>query len=324
MQHGVARREFLLGLGALAAATAVPSLASEEMGASKRLYPPMDLSYFDTPISTGPAEIRFGYAAITWNGNDRQAIEDISALGFRGIQLRANAVKEFVGPTELRDLLERHELKMVALSSGDVRLDPSVEAEEIAKHTANARFLHDLGGLYLQVIDERPKNRPITTADYARLGRLLTEIGKRAADLGISLGYHNHMGSLGERPEEVDQILEAADPRYAKLELDVAHYFQGGGNPSKAIEKYGDRLLFLHIKDVEALPESANGKHPYRFVELGRGRVDLPSVFDALHRVNFRGWAIVELDAVPAKDRTPKESAAISKKYLEEKLGVTV
>lgn len=324
MSCPVPRRDFIAGMGAVAAATAVSSFPDATLLAAEPLYPPMDLSYFDTPISPAPAEIRFGYAAITWNGNDRQAMADISALGFPGIQLRANAVKEFSNTAELRDLLEKHQLKMVALSSGGVRIDPAVEAEEIAKHTANAKFVHDVGGLYLQVTDERPKDRAITAADYARLGKLITEIGKRTADLGISLGYHNHMGSHGERPEEVDQILQATDPRYAKLELDVAHYFQGGGDPAKAIEKYGDRLLFLHIKDVEALPESANGKRPYRFVELGRGRVDLPAVFEALHKVNFRGWAIVELDAVPDKARTPKESAAINKKYLEEKLGVKV
>jgi inosose dehydratase len=319
----VSRREFLSGLGVITAATALPAIPGYSAWAPP-LYPPMDLSYFDTPIPPAPTEIRIGYAAITWGGNDRQAIEDIAALGFRGIQLRSNAIKEFGGPAELRELLEKHQLKMVALSSGGVRIDPSVEAEEIAKHAANAKFVRDVGGLYLQVTDERPKDRAIAAADYARLGRLITEIGKRTADLGVSLGYHNHMGSLGERPEEVDRILEAADPRYAKLELDVAHYFQGGGDPAKAIEKYGDRLLFVHIKDVEALPDSANAKRPYRFVELGRGRVDLPAVFDALHKVNFRGWAIVELDVVPDKERTPKESAAISKKYLEEKLGVTV
>jgi len=59
------------------------------------------------------------------------------------------------------------------------------------------------------------------------------------------------MGSLSERPEELDQIMSASDPRYVKLELDIAHYLQGGGDPVKAIEKYSDRLLFLHIKDVE-------------------------------------------------------------------------
>jgi inosose dehydratase len=323
MTFRASRREFLAGLGVMTAATAFPPIPVYA-SLNPPLYLPMDLSYFDTPITPAPADILFGYASITWGGNDRQAIEDVGALGFHGIQLRANVVKEFASAAELRDLLEKHQLKMVALSSGGVRIDPALEAEEIAKHTAHAKFAHDVGGLYLQVTDERPKDRAITAADYKRLGRLITEIGRRTADLGISLGYHNHMGSLGERPEEVDQILQATDPHYAKLELDVAHYFQGGGDPVKAIEKYSDRLLFLHMKDVEPAPGNADAKRPYRFVELGRGKVNLPAVFDALHKVNFRGWAIVELDVVPDKARTPKESGAISKKYLEEKLGVTI
>jgi inosose dehydratase len=324
MQKNLPRRDFLGGIAAIAAASC---LSFDSLYARDRLYPPMDLSHFDTPIPPGPSDIHFGYAAITWGGKDRQAIDDIAALGFKGIQLRSNCIEEFGSSAPVRDLLEKHKLIFVALSSGGINIDPAVEAEELAKHTAHAKFVHDAGGLYLQVTDDRPKGRAITPADQKRLGYLLTELGKRTADLGVSLGYHNHMGSLGERPEEVDRILEAADPRYAKFELDVAHYFQGGGDPVKAIEKYGERLLFLHIKDVESLPPPPGGADPhnsYRFVELGRGRVDLSGVFNALHTVNFRGWAIVELDAVPDKRRTPKECAAISKKYLEEKLGVAV
>jgi inosose dehydratase len=321
MQKSLARREFLGGIAALTATSALPF---ESLRARELLYPPMDLSHFDTPIPPAPSEIRLGYAAITWGGHDREAIDDIAALGFKGIQLRSNCIDEFSGnPSAVRDLLEQHKLIFVALSSGGVSVD-RVESEEIAKHTAHAKFLHNAGGLYLQVTDDRPKNRAITAADYKRIGQLLTELGKRTADLGISLGYHNHMGSLGERPEEVDQIMAASDPRYAKLELDIAHYFQGGGDPVKAIEKYYDRLLFLHIKDVERLPGGADPRTSYRFVELGRGQVDIPAVFAALHKVNFRGWAIIELDDVPDKSHTPKEYAAISKKYLEEKLGMTV
>ena len=324
MPHRVNRRELLTGIGAVTAATALSACPFKNLRAAALLYPPRDLSYFDTPISRAPGEIHFGYASITWNENDRQAIEDIAALGFPGIQLRSNVLKEFASASELRDLLEKHHLKMVALSSGSVRIDPAVEAEEIAKHTEHAKFVREVGGLYMQVTDERPKDRAVIAADYVRLGQLITEIGKRTADLGISLGYHNHMGTLGQTPEAVDQILQASDPRYAKLELDVAHYLQGGGDPAKAIEKYHERLLFLHIKDVESLPNAESAKRDYRFVELGHGRVDLPAVFDALHTVNFRGWAIVELDAVPDKSRTPKDCAEISKKYLEEKLKVAV
>ena len=306
-------------MAALAAASAIPA---ELLRGRELLYPPRDLSYFDTPITPGPSEIQWGYASITWNGNDRQAIEEIASLGFRGIQLRSNCIEEFGSAAAVRGLLEKNHLKLVALSSGDLNLD-APEAPEIAKHTDHAKFVHDAGGLYLQVIASRPKGRAITAADYKRFGQLLTKLGKQTADLGVSLGFHNHMNSLGERPEEVDEIMDAADPRYAKLELDVAHYFQGGGDPAKAVEKFTDRLLFLHIKDVEHRAATANSRD-YRFVELGRGLVNLPAVFDALHKVNFRGWAIIELDAVPDKARTPKESAAMSKKYAEDKLGAAV
>jgi inosose dehydratase len=45
---------------------------------------------------------------------------------------------------------------------------------------------------------------------------------------------------------------------------------------------------------------------------------------DALKRVGFKGWAIVELDAVPDNARTPKESAILNKNYIEQTLGYKV
>jgi inosose dehydratase len=316
MTHRIPRREFLGAMSALAAASA---FSCETLLARDLLYPPMDLSHFDTPITPAPSEIHFGYASITWGGNDRQAIEDIAAVGFRGIQLRSNSIAEFGAPAAVRDLLSQHELKFVALSSGDLLTDSASAKKSIAEHTAHAKFLRDAGGLYLQILDNRPKGRVAIPDDYKQLGKTLTELGKRTADLGIPLGYHNHMGSLSERPEELDQIMSASDPRYVKLELDIAHYFQGGGDPVKAIEKYGDRLLFLHIKDVERVSKSV-----YRFVELGRGLVDVPAVFESLSKINFRGWAVVELDEVPENAHSPKEAAAANKEYLQEKLGLTV
>jgi inosose dehydratase len=319
MTHRMPRREFLGAMSAMAAASAFPC---GTLFARERLYPPMDLSHFDTPITPAPSEIHFGYAAITWGGNDRQAIEDVAAVGFRGIQLRSNSIAEFGSPAAVRDVLSQHELKFVALSSGDLLSDPAAAKKSIVEHTAHAKFLRDAGGLYLQIIDNRPKGRPAILADFKLLGKALTELGKRTADLGIPLGYHNHMGSLGEHPEELDQIMSFSDPRYVKVELDIAHYFQGGGDPVKAIEKFSDRLLFLHIKDVERLPAGKDTQRSYRWVELGHGLVDIPAVFEALRELNFRGWAVVEL--VPDNAHSPKEAAAANKQYLQEKLGLTV
>src|SRR3989442_1239611 len=325
MSSSFSRRHFLVSLGAVAATSTVPVETFARI-LDPPLYPPADLSYFNRPVTPAAGMIRFGYAAITWNGNDTQAIKEISELGFPGIQLRSNILKDYgERPKALRDLLEQYHLEMVAFSSGGVSIAPGSANDEIAKHVRNAKFVHDVGGHYLQVTDSaRPKQRKPEATDFKQLGRLLTEIGKRAFDLGVPVGYHNHMGSLGEAPDEVDRIMEAADPRYVKLELDIAHYQQAGGDPARAIRQYHDRLLFLHIKDVESLATNDERGRAYRWVELGRGRVDLPAVFAALKEVKFRGWAVIELDSGPTKTRTPKQVAQINKKYIEEKLGMKV
>jgi inosose dehydratase len=303
------RRDFLRHLGG---------------GAAGAMYGMMHPEGALSHLAPRTSHLKVGCAAITWGGDDDQAIADISALRFPGIQLRANAVTRFRDrPTELRELLARHGLTFVALSSGNVSIDPSAEARVIEQHVGHARFLRDAGGLYLQLIDQRPNGREPEAADYVRLGRLLTEIGKRTADLGIPIGYHHHVGSLGEKPGEIERVLDAADPTYVRLLLDVAHYQVGGGDPVAAIRRYDERLLFLHIKDVRVAAPGASGP-PFRFVELGRGSVDLTGVFAALRDVDFRGWAVVELDSVSDPGRSPKEANAISKRYLERVVGLHV
>jgi inosose dehydratase len=271
--------------------------------------------------------IRFGYAAITWGGEDVKAIEDVASAGFRGIQLRASAVERFGDrPAELKELLARHRLQFPVLSSGNLGIDPAREAEEMALHTRHAQFVRAVGGTYIQVIDQKPRNRDLTADDYRRVGRLLTDLGKRTADAGVPLVYHHHMNSIGERPHEIDVVMEATDPRHAKLLFDTAHYQQGGGDPVAGIRKYADRIAVLHIKDLESPDPGATGdpSRSYRFVELGRGKVDLKGVFAAVKQVGFTGWAIVELDRVPDPSRTPKDSAIIAREYLQRELRFTV
>jgi hypothetical protein len=99
------RREFLrTALGGVAAA----SLAPRVLGAAD---------------GGGPFS-RLGYAAITWGGQDEQAIDDIAAVGFHGIQLRAPIVDKYgEKPAELRRRLEGKGLALLCLSSGTVDAD---------------------------------------------------------------------------------------------------------------------------------------------------------------------------------------------------------
>lgn len=296
------RRDFVKQLGGVAFAASLPNASP-------------------LAATTGAGRIRLGYASITWREKDRQAIDEISALGFPGIQLRANVLTS-IGrdPGALRQLLDEHRLTFVALSSGNVSVDPADESRTIDEHVAHAHWLKDAGGLYLQLIADGPRGRGVDRATLERLGRVLTEIGTRTQDIGIPAVFHPHVGSLSETPEETAQVLHASDPRCVHLLLDVAHWQQGGGDPVAAIRQYRDRLRMLHIKDVRAA--RGGGRAAYEFVELGRGHVHLPGVFRALRDVAYDGWAVVELDGVPEDSSTPAASAAISKAYLQRVIGI--
>jgi inosose dehydratase len=306
------RRDFLRNLataGALASVSSFAHGASNALGATPGA----------APRGVTP-ELRIGYSAIAWNDQDVQAINDLSALGFPGIQLRANAVTDFPDPHALRDLLAQRHLTFVALSSGTAPIDPAVRQKTIDDHVRNAKFLREAGGHYLQVVAASNKGRTFTADDFRYEGQLLTEVGKAVADMGLQFSLHNHMGTMAQTPQGMDAIFDAADPKYLKLELDTAHYLQGGGDPAAAIKQYENRLLFLHLKDVRDAPT----KSGYEFTELGQGRLDFPASFAALRSIGFKGWGIIELDGerVPPV-HTPRESAEISRQYLE-KLGIHI
>lgn len=281
------------------------------------------------PLEASPARfgLRFGYASITWGGKDEQAIDDISALGFRGIQLRSSAVQEWGERTaELRERLQQKGLALLCFSSGTVDADPAKQKEYALTHVKHARFVQALGGQTLQLISRRPADRPPSALEFQRLGLLLDEIGKRTLELGVRLVYHNHMRGIGEAPDEVARVLDASNPKLVSLLLDIAHYQQGGGDPVAAVSRHKDRITVLHLKDVVSpLPGDARpARQSYRFVELGRGQVDVPGVIAALKKLGFNGPAVIELDAVTDPARTPKDCAAINKQYVVEKLGLSL
>jgi inosose dehydratase len=292
------RREFLAGLASAGVIAAVPKSAHAK----------------------GDPFVRAGCSAITWSDNAKEAIQDIAAAGFAGIQLRAPTIDQYPDPHALRDLLAENKLAFVALSSGQASLDPAIRRSQLDTHIKHAHYVQEAGGQYLQILAASAKpTQTFTATEYKLQGELFTEIGKAIADYGIKLGFHNHMNTVGQPPEAVDAILNESDPNYLHLELDVAHYLQGGGDPAAAIRKYGRRILFMHFKDVRG-PAGVEG---YEWVELGKGRVDFPNVFAALHAVNFRGWGIVELDRVPKGETlSPKDANASSLRFLREKFGV--
>jgi inosose dehydratase len=257
-----------------------------------------------------------GYSSITWSGQDEQAIKDIASLGFKGIQLRANTFAKYgENPAALKALIDQAGLQLCMFSSGNVEIDPAKVDASIAQHVKHAAFVKALGGTSIQLTNSlRKKGVKPEEKDLIRLAEVMNEIGAKTKEIGIQATYHNHMDQFGETPEEVELLVQHMDASKIKLLLDVAHYFQGGGNPAEAVLKYRQVLHSLHVKDVRQTEPR------YRFVELGQGKVNLEEVFANLDKIKFKGFAIVELDAVPDAGKTPLSCAETSKVFLKDKI----
>jgi inosose dehydratase len=99
-----------------------------------------------------------------------------------------------------------------------------------------------------------------------------------------------------------------------------------GMDPVELARTLGSRVVEFHLKDVK--PENRGGaKHRVAvhepmtkpiFFPLGEGGVDFPILFAHLNETGWQGFLTIELDSSPF--RPPKESARISKNYLEKTL----
>jgi inosose dehydratase len=311
------RRGFL---GALAALSCGFHLKAEATGGGSDAASAVALS---SERSRLPAvsRIRPGCAAITWGGKDDQAIDEIAEVGFKGIQLRASAFDAYgTRPAVLKDLLAKRGVSFAVLSSGNLKYQREDRDAQLALHLSHAAFVRDAGGQFLQVIDEKPKDRAVRPDDYPALADMLDILGERTNQIGVPLVYHNHMDSTGESPAAIEAIMANASANAVRLLFDIAHYQQGGGDPVAFIRRYGNAIRVVHLKDVRPI-ETPPG---YQWVELGRGRVDVKGCVAALRDVGFDGWAIVELDRVVDPGGSPKASAAANRDYVVGPLGLTL
>jgi len=307
------RRNFLRALAGLGAASGV--LAALQAAARDVLPNPV------------------GYATIAWpRGEFAHGLETIAHCGYRGVQLLGWVREDYAGDRtpELRDRLASLKLQPVALSCSGTRLAPEGPGNEAADVRAYAEFFSRLGGSFLQVTDQGNPTKEYSQEDITSLGKRMNAVGKMAQDAGLTLGYHPHFGTIGETRRGLGRVLAATDPRYVKLIADVAHLAYGGSDPAEVIRTYGDRLCFLHLKDLRQQTaalvrqdRSLAERSGPPFCEIGQGVVNYPAIVEALRAVRFSGWAIVELDGGNSTLGGPDPSAAANRDALRQ-LGFNV
>lgn len=190
------------------------------------------------------------------------------------------------------EITQRVGLKHICLKSVHLPLDSTDEQiDEVASKVKQAQ-LHLYGGGVVYMKNEAEVNRAF---DYARRAGMSTIIGvpnpellalvnKKVIEYDLKVGIHNHGpgDKLYPTPGGAYEKIQQLDRRIG-LCIDIGHTQRAGVDPAEAAEKFGDRLLDVHIKDVSAA--AAEG----RTVEIGRGVIDIPKFIRTLLKIKFSG-----------------------------------
>ncbi|HET9475076.1 MAG TPA: sugar phosphate isomerase/epimerase, partial [Steroidobacteraceae bacterium] len=98
--------------------------------------------------------------------------------------------------------------------------------------------------------------------DWKWNAELFNKFGKQVSDAGMSFGYHNHSAEFKKFDGKTafDYLFETTDPRHVKMELDVGWVVVAQQDPVAILDKYQDRVIALHVKDVGK--RGADGQEP--------------------------------------------------------------
>lgn len=128
-----------------------------------------------------------------------------------------------------------------------------------------------------------------TPEDAQRIAESLNAAAAVAAEHGIRVGYHNHNWELairyGDEPA-LEHLARHLDPSVV-LELDLYWAWVGGVDPVGLLERLGERVKLVHVKD------GPTGGTIEQQVPAGTGDVPLAA---ALQAAPWLDLAIVEFD----------------------------
>ena len=206
--------------------------------------------------------------------------------------------------------------------------DPAKHEKIIEQHMHLVSFIKRLGCDHLKINTGPRRPGGTTGQDLKNMAVVFNLLGQRISGEGLKFGVHAHMWTQFENRREIDSVLGSTDPRHVWFVLDTGHITMAGIDPVELTRALGHRIIEFHLKDTQ--PEYRGGAKQRRerndamkdpiFFELGKGGVDFPAIKAHLDQIGWRGWLTVELDSSPY--RPPKESARISKHYIESVLGI--
>jgi len=242
-------------------------------------------------------------------------LHEAAAAGYHAIELGRLFPRD---PTFLRPLLQQAGL---ALASG-WHSGHLAEAEVASERDAardHAALLSAMGcdvmvyGEVAMMAGAAPLDEPMSSRKTMDIGDV-TAYGRRLSvfsdwlmgEYGLRLAYHHHLMMIGETFDETCRIIDTAPS--AGLLLDTGHAAAAGFDYTRLIDRLGDRIAHIHLKDIRPDVMSEVRKHDTSFNDgvrrgmfsvPGDGCIDFAPLAAFVANSGYNGWMVVEAEQDP-------------------------
>jgi sugar phosphate isomerase/epimerase len=145
---------------------------------------------------------------------------------------------------------------------------------------------------------------------------LFNKAGAELAKQGLKLYYHAHGYEFAPHGNGtfLDLMMAETKPESVAFQMDVYWVVHPGKDPVALLEKYGNRWLSLHLKDMrKGVTGNLTGKGNVNDnVVLGTGQMNWPAILQAAKKAGVK-YYFIEDESATAAEQIPQ-----SLRYLEQ------
>lgn len=188
------------------------------------------------------------------NGDLEGALKRVAELGYGGVEF---AEYYDIQAGEMKKILKDNNLYTVSSHCGGDAFDEYIDK--------TLEYNKALGSKYVIL----PWHKYETDADVEETVALLNRASAKAKEYGMKIAYHNHdmeFKKIGDK-YILDYIAENTDDNVV-LQLDVYWAAYAGVDPFEYIEKMGDKIELIHLKQIGA--DKNNVAIPDGDIDMGK------------------------------------------------------
>ena len=267
-----------------------------------------------------PVIMHVNYGEVRFNSFGANTIDDVcrmaAELGFDGIEFRA------APQIELKDMpfddflaliaksVKKYDIKMPLFSTilAKSASENKAEREEQAKTMLEkVQKIHDIFGTTLfntcgtTFLSKDPAvpstamechgSAAATQDQWDWTVETYQMVAKGLEKMGVKFAFETHMKYLHDTPEATKKLVDLIDSPSVGINMDFGNtvYFPEHPSVEEAIDLYGDKLFYTHLKNSVAKP--GGGRTP---IALSQGEINHRAYLKKLKAVGFDGVIGIE------------------------------